>query len=80
MRAKKHAAVCSSCRHQRRSRYRALVDDYLCEECYNSGLRAQRAAPALGGSVSNDAPSRRVAPVEDYGELEQFDLSHLVTK
>lgn len=73
MRAKKHIAVCSACRAPKRSRYRALVDDYLCDECHN-GVLAKQVAQVATGPVPSEAVQ---AVVPDHADLAQFDLSHL---
>lgn len=75
MRAQKHAAVCAWCREAKRSRYRAIVDAYLCETCHH-GVQAQRAEHVSVGPMRLDAV-QVMARAQDAAELEQFDLSHL---
>ena len=71
MRTKKHAAVCAWCRAPKRSRYRAIVDAYLCDACH-AGARTNWVVPAPGEAVL-----AVLTPARDNAELEQFDLSHL---
>ena len=76
MRAKKHATVCAVCREPKRSRYRAIVDDYLCEACHN-GVRVTRAEQVSAGPVPAAQGQAVMAPARDNAELAQFDLRHL---
>ena len=69
--ARKHAKVCSGCHEPKRARYRTLMDDYLCDDCYH-GARAMRVV-----AQDEAVPQPATTPPSDAADLEQFDLSHL---
>lgn len=69
MRAPKIVQICDGCHAKRKSRYRVLVDRYLCEPCYRK--------PAVSAPLAVVA-SQRAMTVEATPEPDaEFDLRHL---
>lgn len=77
---KKHARTCAGCRQTVRARYRAIVDEFLCQPCWD-GWFTQRAEQRASVDPSEpDPPPSLQPPSAANEELEMFDLSHLVPK
>lgn len=79
MRAPKVSRQCDGCHAKKRSRYRLLVDRYLCDDCC---YRTQSAPPGMPPGTPMTQGARETGQslmVEGYSSAheELFDLEHL---
>lgn len=76
---RKHARTCAGCREPVRARYRAIVDEFLCEPCWR-GWFTKRTEQQASVEPNEPEPPPLQPPSAAHEEVEMFDLSHLVPK
>lgn len=76
---KKLAKGCAGCRQPVLARYRAIVDEFLCQPCWDTWFTKRTEQKASVEPSDPESPPLP-PPSADHAEMEMFDLSHLVPK
>ena len=72
MSGRKQLKPCARCHEPKVARYRTLLDEYLCDACYET--------PKVETGVLQAGPAMAATPEAEVPALDVFDLSHLVER